>query len=95
MRFATVCSIVLLAALFFTTGCGAPPSPATGEWKPIAEVPAELMAAAQKELPQVKFESARKITVYGKERTEIRGKAPNGKVREVEVTPEGKVVEVE
>jgi len=50
---------------------------------------------AEKTLPNVKFDSARKIEVNGEAVYEIRGKMPNGKIREVEVSASGNVVEVE
>ncbi len=62
---------------------------------PLSEVAPELRALAEKTLPQVTFESARKIKVKGEDVLEIRGKQPNGKIREVEVTLSGKVIEVE
>jgi hypothetical protein len=43
-------------------------------------------------LPDVKFDSAR-IRPNGD--YEVRGKNAQGKVREVEMTPDGKVVEIE
>jgi hypothetical protein len=89
MRFVILSSLLLLSV-----GCGSPPPPVS-DWVPVTEVPADLMAVAQKELPKVKFETARKISVYGKPAFEIRGKLPNGKVREVEVGEDGKVLEVE
>jgi hypothetical protein len=74
-------------------GCGskAPADPSI----PLAEVAPQLVEVAQKTLPDVKFESARKKLVNGEEVFEIRGKLPNGKVREVEVSGSGQVVEVE
>jgi hypothetical protein len=62
---------------------------------PLAEIAPELLNVAQKTLPDVKFKSARKIQVNGEDVFEIRGTMPNGKVREVEVSVSGKVVEVE
>ena len=56
---------------------------------------AELVKVAQEKLPNVKFESVRKIKVKGEDVYEIRGKQPNGKVREVEVSDAGQVLEVE
>jgi hypothetical protein len=58
-------------------------------------VPAQVKEAAAKALPQVKFDSARKATIDGKEAYEVRGKEKGGKIREVEVTPDGKVLAVE
>ena len=64
-------------------------------WAPVSDIPPDLLVVAQKTLPKVKFESARKISVQGEEVFEIRGKQANGKIREVEVTTAGKVIEVE
>lgn len=82
-----------LFVLSIAMGCGSE-KPAASQWMPIAEV-AELVKVAQEKLPNVKFESARKIKVKGEDVYEIRGKQPNGKVREVEVSDAGQVLEVE
>ena len=66
---------------------GRGPRRAKSQFVPIAEVAPELVTIAQKQLPDVKFESARKIKVRGQDVFEIRGKQPNGKIREVEVAP--------
>jgi hypothetical protein len=64
---------------------------------PLAEVPPELVKIAEKNLPDVKFDSARRLIGKGtaEDVFEIRGKLPNGKIREVEVTASGRVVEIE
>ncbi len=86
MRYALL--LILLA------GCGAKQS-APNQFVPIAEIEPQLVKVAEETLPDVKFESARKIQVNGEDVFEIRGKMPNGKIREVEVSVSGKVVEVE
>lgn len=55
-------------------------------------MPPEIMKAAREQLPDVTFD-----TVWRKPSGtfEIRGKARNGKVREVEVRPDGTSEEVE
>jgi hypothetical protein len=73
---------------------GCAPGPAPTSQVPLAEVPGETMAAAQKALPKVKLEHARKIVFRGEEVIEIRGKLPNGKIREAKVNASGKVVEI-
>ena len=83
---------LVLALLTICCGCGARPAPTA--LVPMDEVSPELMKVAQKSAPQVKFDHARKLTFRGEEVLEIRGKLPNGKVREVKVTADGKVVEV-
>lgn len=85
-------SAVLLVALA-CVGCAAKEAETTVV--PIADVAPDLVAVAQKTLPNVKFTSARKIEVNGEEAYEIRGAMPNGKIREVEVSVSGKVIEVE
>jgi hypothetical protein len=85
---------ILTLSLLFCAGCGSPPPP-EAPWTSVAEIPPASLAAAQKKLPQVKFDTARKISVNGVDAFEIRGKQPNGKVREVEATPDGTVTEVE
>ncbi len=86
MRFA------VLLLLLFLAGCGASPAPTTTV--PLAEIDPGIMAVAEKSLPKVKFDSARKIHFGGEDVLEIRGKLPNGKVREVKVSASGKVVEI-
>ena len=84
---------VPLLMLSFILGCGG--KPATKDFVPISEIEPSLVKVAEKALPTVKFESARKIKVNGEDVFEMRGKMPNGKIREVEVSAAGKVVEVE
>jgi hypothetical protein len=88
------CVLSVLFVLSLSGGCGAKPA-VTDSAVPLAEVAPELMKVAQKTLPNVKFDSARKKKVDGEDVFEIRGKLPNGKIREVEVSVSGKVVEVE
>jgi hypothetical protein len=62
---------------------------------PIDQVPPKLMEVARKQLPGLKFDRAYKIEVNGKDAYEIRGKDSRGKIREVEVSQDGEVIEVE
>ena len=81
---------ILLAAL----GCGGEElEPAHSV--PIDQVPPELMEVARKQLPGLKFDRAYKIEVNGKDAYEIRGKDSRGKIREVELSQDGEVIEVE
>jgi hypothetical protein len=86
MRFAVLLGLLILA------GCGS--SPAATTTVPLAEIDPAVIATAQKSLPKVKFDSARRIQFGAEEVLEIRGKLPNGKVREVKVSASGQVVEV-
>ncbi len=84
---------ILVVLICLICGCAAKEAETTVV--PIAEVSPELVTVAQKTLPNVKFSSARKIQVNGEDVYEIRGTMPSGKIREVEVSVSGKVVEVE
>jgi hypothetical protein len=59
---------------------------------PLEQVPEPFVKKAKDTLPEVKFDHARRLPNGN---YEIRGKARNGKVREVEVNPTGEVVEIE
>lgn len=83
--------ILFAASLFLLTNC----SESIGERKePIAldKVPADILKVAQDEHPDLKFESA--FTEIEDEQPvyELRGKTKNGKIIEVEVTKDGKIL---
>lgn len=58
----------------------------------LEDVPPDLMRIAKEKLPGVEFDTAwqKASGTY-----EIRGKARNGKIREVDIRPDGTVEEVE
>jgi hypothetical protein len=58
----------------------------------LKDVPPHVMGVAREKLPGIKFETAWQLAngVY-----EVRGKAKNGKVREIDIKPDGTVVEIE
>jgi hypothetical protein len=90
MKKACLGAALLLAA----PGCGG------GEQEnarsvPIDQVPPKIMEVARKQLPGLNFDRAYKIDVNGKDAYEIRGKDSRGKIREVEVSQDGEVIEVE
>ena len=58
----------------------------------IEDVPPNLMEIAREKLPDVTFDTAWKKSSGT---FEIRGKAKNGKIREVDIRPDGTVEEVE
>ena len=59
------------------------------------QIPAPLLEVARKERPDLTFQNAYKIKFEGKDAYEIIGKTKAGKVVEVEVSPEGKVLAIE
>jgi hypothetical protein len=83
MRFLCVC--VLAAAL----GCSEAPK---AELLSVEKVPENLMTIARDKLPGVTFDQAlrRADGVYV-----INGKDGRGKIREIELTPGGEIVEIE
>lgn len=56
------------------------------------QVPKDMMATAKEKLPEVTFDQAIK---KGNGVIEVRGKDTKGKVRDIEFSPSGEVVEVE
>ena len=88
--------IVLLGMLMFLplAGCG-DEAPEGDELVAIESIPANLMQIAKKELPGVNFNEAYKMKVDGKDAFEIRGKDARGKVREIELTTSGDIIEIE
>ena len=62
---------------------------------PIDKVPDTVMKAAQEELPDVKFDTAWKEKEGKDEVFEVPGKTKDGKVRDVKVGPDGKILEVD
>jgi hypothetical protein len=84
---------ILAGTLLAAVGCGE--AGERPERVDFDQVPANLKEIAAKTLPAVKFDSAYKINEDGQEIYEIRGKEKGGKIREVEITPDGKVVRTE
>lgn len=80
-------------ALLLACGCGEEIERA--EAVPLKDLPPGVLDAAVRTLPEVKFHEARKAKFKGQDAYEIRGKDPRGKMREVEVSPAGNVLEVE
>ena len=81
---------LLLAVL--VCGCGESIGEGKKEIVAMDKVPPAVLKAAQEKLPEIKFDSALKTS---KGLYEVRGKAANGKIREVEVNEAGEVVAVE
>jgi len=89
-HFATV-FLCLLAGL--VTGCSE--ALEKTEMVPIDKVPESVMAVAKEKLPGVEFDTAW-IEKEGNETFyEVRGKSADGKTRDIKVSPEGKVMEID
>jgi hypothetical protein len=89
MRAKGMLLLVLLAAF----GCGEEVT----KMEPVAldKLPAGSLETAKSKLPDVSFDRARKTKFNGEDAYEIIGKDKRGKVREVEVSTTGQVLEIE
>lgn len=83
-------TILTMAVLLLAVGCSE--REPSGANVSLDKVPEPVMNVAKKKLPGVSFEQAWK-TPSGN--YEVRGRSKNGKVRDIQVTPDGKVVEVD
>ena len=84
----------LLACLLMTAwGCGE--EVVRLESVPFDQLPPGSMEAATKALPEVKFTEVHKAKFNGQDAFEIRGKDKRGKIREVEVSTSGQILEIE
>jgi hypothetical protein len=71
-------------------GCGGPKKVEKSPLK-MDEVPPEIMKIAKEKLPDVTFTDAYKDDGN----YELRGKDKKGKLREIDIAPDGKVVEID
>ena len=90
----THAKFALAAILTVFAGCGGE-SPKSDPVVPIDQVPPNLMEIARKQLSGYTFDTVYKTTVDGKDAYEIRGKDKQGKIREVEISATGEVLEIE
>src|SRR5689334_1432675 len=91
--------LALALAALPPAGCGGPEESArmARRTMTVAEVPDGPRAAAAEALPGIDFEEAwANVDAEGRTHSfEIRGRAKNGRIREVRVSPEGEVLEME
>lgn len=83
MRHISACLLLLVV------GCS---ESAKAKSLPLEEVPDNVMTVAKEKLPDIKFEQAVRLSdgTY-----EVIGKDQRGKVREIEISPDGKVLQIE
>jgi hypothetical protein len=79
----------LFLCLCLAAGCG---SAAKDELIPLEKVPESFVNKAKETLPEVTFDQALKRSDGS---YEVRGKDKNGKVRDVEFSATGEIIEVE
>lgn len=82
--------LVTSFSLFVIVGCGNPS--AKDQSVSLDQVPASLQKIANEKLPSVKFERATKRADGS---YEIRGKDKSGKVRDIDLSADGDVLEIE
>ena len=86
--------LLTTAILCFTiTGCGEVFEKT--EMVPIDKVPETVMKVAKEKLPGVKFDTAWTEKNGGKTVYEVRGKSSDGKTRDIKISPDGSVLEVD
>jgi hypothetical protein len=84
-----------LGAFLLLTAAGCGEEIVRMEAVPFDQLPPGSMEAATKALPEVKFDQVRKAKFNGQDAFEIRGKDRRGKIREVEVSTSGQIIEIE
>lgn len=87
---ATVTAFFIVLALIAVSGCGQKPPPKTP--MELKDVPPNIMKVAKEKLPGVTFDSAFREANGS---YELRGKEKNGKVREIDIRPDGTVEEIQ
>ena len=90
------CKAAIVFAFMFTLGCGDDDGDdVAGEPKtPIAmdKVPEAILKAAKKAAPDLTFYAAYNDTFNGQKSIELKGKTKTGKIKEIEVSLDGKVL---
>ncbi len=89
MRFAILSVMVLQMGMILGCGGATKGKKTTIDLK---DVPPNIMKIAKEKLPGVEFDTAwvKENGVF-----EVRGKAKNGKVREIDIRPDGSIEEIE
>ncbi|HQU42653.1 MAG TPA: hypothetical protein PK867_07565 [Pirellulales bacterium] len=87
-------SLPIWLLLLLAVGCSEAPGP-KDQVVPIDQVPKAAVEAAQKQLPDIEFQTAWKKKVGDKDVYELRGKNAQGRVREAEVYADGRIYEIE
>ena len=85
--------LILGLAILFVSGCEE--GLEQTEMVPIDKVPEPVLKIAQEKLPGVKFDSAWTEKEGEKVYYEVRGKSADGKTRDIKISAEGAVVEVD
>ena len=88
----------ILVLTMAMTGCGGDDDDDRGEGKkpmPMDQVPAVVLKAAKAAAPDLTFYAAYRDQFNGQDSIELKGKTKNGKIKEIEVSPDGKLLGTE
>ena len=85
--------LICIASVGFLSGCS--DALEKTEMVPIDQVPKKVIETATEKLPGVKFDSAWTEKEGSKTVYEVRGKAADGTTRDIKVSPDGTVLEVD
>lgn len=85
--------LFLIVAVFTIAGCKE--AFEKTNMVPIENVPESVMKVAKEKLPGVKFDTAWTETEGKEVRYEVRGKSADGKTRDIKVTADGVVKEID
>ena len=86
--------LLVASILCFTVaGCGEVFE--KSEMVPVDKVPDAVMKVANEKLPGIKFDTAWKEKDGDKTVYEVRGKSSDGKTRDIKISPDGSVLEVD
>ncbi len=89
---------VLLILAVLATGCGDGDDDDGATAKvplPMEQVPEAVLKTARQAAPDLTFYAAFKDKFEGQDSIELKGKTKNGKIREIEVSPQGKLLGTE
>jgi hypothetical protein len=84
-----------LMSVALLLGCEGDRRPAPMNRLTIDKLPPAALKAAKAKLPDVAFEEAWKVDEGGREAFEVRGTNPRGKTRDIRVTADGKILEID
>lgn len=89
------CAIAVLAATI--CGCGGDSGDVAKVKKalPMDQVPAVVLKAAKDAEPGLTFFAAYTTKYEGKDSIELKGKTKSGQIKEIEVSPDGRVLETD
>ena len=90
------CVIAVLAAVFGCSSDDDDDGPGFSKQPmPLDQVPAVVMKTAKESRPDLAFYAAYKDKFEGQDSIELKGKTKSGKIVEVEISPEGKLLGTE